>query len=81
MNVLIPMTTVTKTPLARTLMDLSYALVILGTLEMELFAKKSMNVLFLLTTVTKTPLATTLMDLSSALVTPDTLEMELFAKI
>ena len=39
MNALVLLTTVTKTPLAATLMDLSSALVIVGTLEMELFAK------------------------------------------
>ena len=81
MNVSFPFTTVTLTPLATMLMDLSSALVILGTLEMELFAKKSMNVLFPLTNVTKTPLARTLMDLFYVLVTSATLEMELLVQI
>jgi hypothetical protein len=38
MNVLFSFTTVTTTPFATTLMDLSFALVKLDTLEMEFFA-------------------------------------------
>ena len=46
MNALFLLTTVTKTPLATTLMDLSSALVILDTLEMEFFAEVNVIVYF-----------------------------------
>ena len=39
MNALFLLTTVTKTPLATTLVDLSLVLVTMDTLEMELFAE------------------------------------------